>query len=138
MTNKEIFLIFFVTWRATGHYFEKRKNKANFFKASLINLFQNILFLKDILACNWYFQLLSKTKKGSETSFWCIFSAWFFYKYASWQSFNVIPFFLSQDIEQNGLLSSYLDNRWHHKAMANKEKKRGGQKYKNLNISRTK
>ena len=138
ITNKEMSLIFFVTLRATGHYFEKKRNKANLFKAFLINLFQNILFLKDILACNCCFGLLAKTKTGSGTSFWCILATWFFYKYVLRQSFNVIPFFRSQNITQNMLLISHVDNWWHHKAMVDKEEKRGGRKYKNLNISRTK
>ena len=50
-------------------------------------------------------------------NFWCIFSAWFFHTNAPYlilyQSFNVISFL--QDIKQNVVLSSYLDNWWRHK-----------------------
>ena len=49
----------------------------------MIILFQNILFLKEFLACNGCFGLFSKIKKGSGTSFWCTFCAWFFHKKCS-------------------------------------------------------
>ena len=63
--------------------------------------------------------------------------------------FQYHTFFPSQDIKQNDvLLSSCLYSLWRHnlkiylrstsKAMADREKKRGRRKYKNLNISRTK
>ena len=64
-----------------------------------------------------------------------------------WPKFQCHTFFHSQDIKQNVLLSSYLDSyvitnfkiylASSSQAMADKEKKRGGWKYKNLNISRT-
>ena len=66
--------------------------------------FQNILF--------------TKIKKGSGTSFWFTFFAWFLHTNAPYQvlyqltkfqcSIDKVP---SQDIKQNLLLSSYLDNR---------------------------
>ena len=83
---------------------------------------------------------LAKLKKESRASFWCTFSAWFFYQTVPYlilkrQSFNVTLFdygwalrfmsislvdfclfmkwLFSQDIKQNVLLSFYLD-RWHH------------------------
>ena len=83
--------------------------------------FQNILFLKEFLACNGCFGLFSKIKKGSGASFWCTFSAWFFHKNVpylilyQWPKFQHDTFFPSQDIKQNVLLSSYLDSWWHHK-----------------------
>ena len=40
-------------------------------------LFQNLLFLKEFLACNGFFRLFTKVKKGSGNSLWCTFSAWF-------------------------------------------------------------
>ena len=46
----------------------------------MIILFQNILLLKDFLACNGCFGLFTKIIKRSGTSFCCIFSAWFFHK----------------------------------------------------------
>ena len=46
----------------------------------MIIRFKSVLLLKDFLACNGCFGLFSKTKKGSGTSFWCTFSAWFFHK----------------------------------------------------------
>ena len=88
----------------------------------MIILFQNILFLKEFLACNGCFGLFSKIKKGSETSFWYTFSAWFFHKNVSylilyqWTKFQYHALFLSQDIKQNLLLlSSYIDSWWRHK-----------------------
>ena len=118
----------------------------------MIILFQNILFLKEFLACNGCFGLFSKIKKGSGASFWCTFSAWFFHKNVpylilyQWTKFQCHNLLLSQDIKQNVLLNSYLDIddiinlkisvESTPKAMANKEKKRGRRKYKNLNISR--
>ena len=46
----------------------------------MIILFQNILLLKEFLACNGCFGLFTKIIKRSGTSFCCTFSAWFFYK----------------------------------------------------------
>ena len=42
--------------------------------------FENILFLKEFLACNGCFGLFTKIEKGSGTRFWCTFSAWFSHK----------------------------------------------------------
>ena len=76
--------------------------------------FQNILFLKEFLACKGCFGLFTKIKKGFGTSFWCTFSAWFFHKNViylilyQWPKFQHHTFFPFQDIKQNGLLSSYL------------------------------
>ena len=60
---------------------------------------------------------LRKLNMGSGTSFGvCIFSAWFFHKSVPyliiclWIKFQCHTFFLSQDLKQNVLLSSYLDN----------------------------
>ena len=135
----------FVQWKGLG---SKEKN------LTLIILFQNILFSKKFLACNGCFELFTKMKKGSGTSFWCTFSAWFFHKNVlylilyQWTKFKCHTFFPSQDIKQNVLSSSYLGSWWrlnfkiylrtNSEAMADKEKKRGRRKYKNLNISRTK
>ena len=77
----------------------------------LIILFQNVLFLKDFLACNGCFGLFRKTKKGSGASFWCAFSAWFFHKNVpylilyQWTTFQCHTLFLSRGIKQNVLLS---------------------------------
>ena len=38
------------------------------------------LLLKKFLVCNGCFGIFTKIKRGSETSFWCIFSSWFFHK----------------------------------------------------------
>ena len=43
----------------------------------MIILFQNILFLKEFLACNGFFGLYTKIKKGSGNSLWCTFFAQF-------------------------------------------------------------
>ena len=59
-------------------------------------------------------------KRGSGTSFWCTFSAWFFHKNVFYlilyqrTKFQCHTFFPSQDIKQN-VLSSYLDSWWCHK-----------------------
>ena len=82
--------------------------------------FRNILFLKKVLASNGCFGLFTKIKKGSGTSFWCTFSAWFFHKNVSylilyqWKKFQYHTFFHSQDIKPNVLFSSYLDSSWCH------------------------
>ena len=87
----------------------------------MIILFQNTLFLKEFLACNGCFGLFSKIKKGSGASFWCTFSAWFSHRKVpylilyQWTKFQCDTLFLSQDIKQNVLVSSYLDSWWHHK-----------------------
>ena len=86
----------------------------------MIILFQNILFLKEFLACNDCFGLFTKIKKGSGTSFCYTFSTWFFHKNVwylvlnVWTKIQCYTFFSSQDIRQNVLLSSYLDIWWHH------------------------
>ena len=107
-----------------------------------MRLFDNPLskyhILKRISCMQWLFWLSTKIIKGFWTIFWSTFSAWFFYKNVpnlilNWQSFSVIPFFPSQDIKQNVLLNSYLDN-WRHlnfkiylwsssKTMTDREKK---------------
>ena len=79
-------------------------------------LFQkNILFLKEFLGCNG-FGLFTKSKKESGTSFWYSFSIRFFNKNVRylllypWTKFPGHNFFPSEDIKQNVLLKSYLDN----------------------------
>ena len=64
-----------------------------------------------------------------------------------WTKFQWHTFFPSQDIKQNVLLSTCLDNWWCHKlknlssiilkSNGRQGKKRGRRKYKNFNISRT-
>ena len=81
----------------------------------MIILFQNILLLKEFLACNGCFGFFTKIKRGSGTSFWCTFSAWFFHKNVFYlilyqrAKFQCHTSFPSQDIKQNVLLSSYDD-----------------------------
>ena len=71
----------------------------------LIILLQNILFWKEFLACNGCFGLFSKIKKGSGTSLWCTFSAWFFHKNIpylilyQWTMFHCHNSFPSQDMK---------------------------------------
>ena len=78
-----------------------------------------IIPFQNIMQC--FFGLLTKIKKGSGTSVWCTNSGWFFHKNVSylilyqWPKFQHDTFFLSQDIKQNVLLSSYVDIWWHHK-----------------------
>ena len=125
-------------------------------KVFLIILFQNIVFSKELLACNGCFALFTKIKKGSGTSFWCTFSAWFYHKnvlyliYYQLIKFQCHTFFPFQDIKHNVLLSSYLDSSYldainfktylqtTSNTMADRKKKRGRQEFKKLNISRTK
>ena len=77
-------------------------------------VFQNILFLKELFACNGCFWLFTKIKKGFGTSYWCTFSAWFFRKNVWYlilyqlTKFQCHTFFPSQDIKQNLLLSLIL------------------------------
>ena len=51
---------------------------------------------------------------GSAISFWCTFSAWFFHANASYLILDQLAKFqrhiILQNIKQNELLSSYLDN----------------------------
>ena len=53
---------------------QKKKLKLTFLK-----LFDNTLskyaILKELIGCNGCFELFTKIKKGSGTSFWCTFSA---------------------------------------------------------------
>ena len=103
-------------------------------------IFQNILFLKEFLACNCCLRLFTKIKKASWTKllgqiFIVIFHKNLFY--------IILCQFASQVIKQNVLLSSYLDNciinfkiyfQSSYKAMADRENKWGRRKYKYLNI----
>ena len=79
------------------------------------------LILKEFFACNSCFGLFTKIKKGSGTSFWCTFSAWFFHGNVpylilyQWTKFQCHTFFTSEDIKQNVLLNSYLGIWWRHK-----------------------
>ena len=69
----------------------------------MVILHQNIWFLKEFLACNGWFGLFSKIKKGSGAIFWWTFSAWFFHKNVpyiilyQWTKFQCHTLFLSQD-----------------------------------------
>ena len=86
----------------------------------MIILFQNIPFLKEFPECNGCFGLFRKIKKGSGATFWCTFSAWFFYKNVpywtlyQWTKFPCHTLFLSHNIKQNVLCFS-LDRWWHNK-----------------------
>ena len=120
----------------------------------MIILFQNILFWKEFLACNGCFGLFSKIIKGSGTSFWCAFSAWFSHKNVPYlilyklTKFQYHTFFPSQDIKRIVLLSSYFYKWRRHnfkmysqswsKATVDRERKNERRKYKNLNILKTK
>ena len=76
--------------------------------------FQDILFLKEFLACNICFGLFTKVKKGSGTNILCKFSVWLFHKnvpyliHYQWTKFQCHTFFPSWYIKQIVLLSSYL------------------------------
>ena len=87
-------------------------------KLSFLKLFDNslskYLICKRIFACNGYFELFNKIKMGSGYNFWCTFSAWFFHTNAPdlilYQLTKFQRHIFLQDIKQNVLLSSYLDN----------------------------
>ena len=87
----------------------------------MIILLQNILLLKEFVACSGCFGLFTKIKKEFGTIFCCTFSAWFLHKNVpylilyQWTKFQCHTFFPSQDIKQNKLLSSSLDNWWRRK-----------------------
>ena len=63
--------------------------------------FQDILFLKEFLACNICFGLFTKVKKGSGTNILCKFSVWLFHKnvpyliHYQWTKFQCHTFFPS-------------------------------------------
>ena len=86
----------------------------------MIILFQNVLFLKEwlfYLIFDGCFGLFTKIKKGFGASFWSTFSVWFLHKIFyvilyQLTKFQCHTFFPSQNIKQNMLLSSYLDNWW--------------------------
>ena len=113
-------------WHANGIRVTKddirieRQIKLTFYKL-FDHCLSNIWLVKEFLACNDYFGLFTKIRKRPGISFWCTFSAWFFYTNAAYlilyqlTEFQCHIFFLSQDIKQNVLLSSYLDNWWCHK-----------------------
>ena len=95
-------------------------------KETFLNLFHGLkriepVFLKEFLACNGCFGLFHKIRKGSGTNFWSTFSAWFSHKNVpylilyQWTKFQCHTLFLSQNIKQNVLSSSYLSSWWHHK-----------------------
>ena len=75
--------------------------------------FQNILFLKEFLACNGCFGLFTKIRKGSGTSFCYIFSPLYFHKNVpnlilyQLTKFQCHTFFPTQDIKQN-VLTKFL------------------------------
>ena len=110
--------------------------------------FQNTLVLQVLPACNGCFGLYTKTKKWSDTSFWCSISAWFLHKkcfyYILYQltKFQCHIFFPSKDIKQNVIKYPYLENYWYHqlrfifdyplKQWPIWKKKRGRWKYKKL------
>ena len=74
---------------------------------------QNILFLKEFIACNHCFEFI-KIKKQSGTSFWCTFSEWFFYKNVPHLILYLvsIPYLFLLKIWNKILLSSDLDSSW--------------------------
>ena len=81
----------------------------------MIVLFQNILFLKELLECNGCFRLFTKILKRSGNSFQCTFSARFSYKNVLYLILHLSTYFqchtflVSQDIKQNVPLSSYFE-----------------------------
>ena len=101
----------------------ERKNKVWFLKVFDNPLSKYLIFTR-ISCMQWLFWVVYQNKKGSGTSFWCTFSAWFFHKNVpylilyQWSKFQCHTFFPSQDIKQNVFLSSYLNGWWHHKLLS--------------------
>ena len=108
-------------------------------KFAFLRLFDNLLskyVLKEFLAGNDCFGLFTKIKKGSRTSFCCKFSTWFFHRNVPYLILYQLPkfqchnFFPSQDIKQNVLFNSCLNNwckiyfRSSSETMANRKKER--------------
>ena len=89
---------------------------------------------------------LPKLKRGLALAFGAHFLHDFFIKNVpylilyQWPRFQCHTFFPSQDIKQNvdDVINFKIYLQATSKAMADREKKRGRRKYKNLNISRTK
>ena len=131
----------------------RRKNKVDFVKAFWKSSFKITYFQNNFLHATAVLGYLPKLK-GSVTSFWCTFCAWFFRKIVlyiklyQWTKFQCYTFSPSQDIKQNVLLTSYLDSYdvmnfkiyfgLTSKAITDREKKRRRWKHKNLNVSRLK
>ena len=65
----------------------------------MVTLFQNILFLQEFRARNGCFEIFSKTKKGSGTSFWCTLSTWCFHE--------SVPYTLSKEKVSMSYLFSF-------------------------------
>ena len=106
----------------------QRKNQVNllkvlkgFNKVFLTILFQNILSSKELLACIRCFQLFTKIKKGSKTSFWCTFLHIFPIKlFLVFNTHQLTRFqyqlnLPSHNIKQYVSLNSSLFNWWRHK-----------------------
>ena len=98
-------LLFFIILSIKKGWVQK-KTQCKPFYGFLIILFWNILFLKEFLACNGYFRLFTKIKKGSGNNFWYTFSAWFFIKKVLYlilyqlTRFQCCTFLPSQDIKK--------------------------------------
>ena len=128
-----------------------KKKQSLLFSGFLIIFYQNILFLKLLLAFNGCCGLFTDIKNGSGTSFWCTLSTWFFLKnipylilhQIEFQCLFKISFFFSPDIKQNLIKTTdYVINckiyLWSSSKASWKEKKRGREKFKNVSISKTK
>ena len=77
--------------------------------------FQNILFLKEFMACSGCFGLLTKIKKRLGLAFRAHYLHDFFYRNVylilyQWTKVQCHTFFLSQNIKQNAFLSFHLDS----------------------------
>ena len=88
--------------------------------SSAVNVLTVIRFcisLKETFSNSFTFKMITKYGNGAKDDN----GAWLFHKnvphliFYQWTKFQCHTLFLSQDIKQNVLLSSYLDSWWHHK-----------------------
>ena len=113
-------LLFLITFSIKRDWAGKKKTKFTFLKV-FNNPLSEYLIFKRISCMQWLFWAVCQNKKGSRTSFWCIFSAWSFHKNVpylimyQWPKFQYHTFFPSRDTKQNVLLSSCLGSWWCHK-----------------------
>ena len=118
----------------------KGKNQSSF----------KISYFQEFLPCIGCFELFTKIKKESGTSFRYTFSAYFLDESSPYlilyqlTKFQYQTYFLSQHIKQYVILNSCIAKRWRHKCKsssqetADRRKTSGRGKYKNLNNLRTK
>ena len=136
MTNKGIFLnlfrkqkselvpdpfLFLINLSIKRDWVQKKKRSQGFFKIFWLSYSQICCFLKKLLHAMVFLSYLLKLKRGLGLGFGGHFLHDIFHKSVSylmlyqWTKLQCHNLFLSQDIKQNALLSSYLDSWWRQK-----------------------